>query len=45
DASRTSQSIESGFAPKATVKAKVLPRLYERLREEKAMEDEDGDEA
>ncbi|CAF3399747.1 unnamed protein product [Rotaria sp. Silwood1] len=46
DINRSSQSIVSNFAPKATVKTKVLPRLYERLCEEKADDDgEDGDEA
>ncbi|CAF4113692.1 unnamed protein product [Rotaria sp. Silwood2] len=49
DTNRSSQSIVSNFAPKATVKTKVLPRLYERLCEEKANDnnedDHDGDEA
>ncbi|CAF0885558.1 unnamed protein product [Rotaria sordida] len=47
DTNRSSQSIVSNFAPKATVKTKVLPRLYERLCEEEANDDDDhdGDEA
>lgn len=40
---RSSQSILNNFAPKATVKTKVLPRLYERLCEEKVQDDDDGD--
>ncbi|CAF1445215.1 unnamed protein product [Adineta steineri] len=43
DGNLPSQSIVNNFAPKATVKTKVLPRLYERLCEEKV--DEEGDEA
>ncbi|UJR27994.1 hypothetical protein I4U23_009252 [Adineta vaga] len=43
EGNRSTQSIVSNFAPKATVKTKVLPRLYERLCEENV--GEEGDEA